>query len=238
MDETPETTGSSFKGQTPDLSKLKSKAKETAASFKENGKQQITQRLEEQKSTVAEQVEHLADAVNRASDELHQHEQSNLADYASQLAGTINRFAENLRTRNINDLLDDTQRLARSNPTLFFLGSIGVGIALSRFMKASAERQQQLYGSGASGSDYDVSYGSGSEWAGSSATTTGQSGYGSPAYGASQAGYGDEASLSAYRNQTSGDGDIEIREGRSSQVDDFTSGTSTGTSSSDTRRDL
>jgi hypothetical protein len=49
-------------------------------------------------------------------------------------------FAENLKSRSTDDLLRDTQDLARKNPVLFALGSVAVGVALSRFFKASTDR--------------------------------------------------------------------------------------------------
>jgi hypothetical protein len=83
----------------------------------------------------------LAGVVDRMSEELRGQDQESLADYAGQLAGSMKNFAENLRQRNLDELVRDTQQLARSNPALFVMGSVAVGIALSRFLKASAERR-------------------------------------------------------------------------------------------------
>ncbi len=82
----------------------------------------------------------LAGVVDRVSEELKSQNQESLADYAGQLAGSMKDFAESLRQRNLDELVKDTQQLARNNPTLFLMGSVAVGIALSRFLKASAER--------------------------------------------------------------------------------------------------
>jgi hypothetical protein len=78
--------------------------------------------------------------VDRVSEELKGQHQESLADYAGQLAGSMKNFAESLRQRNLDELVNDTQQLARNNPTLFLMGSVAVGIALSRFLKASADR--------------------------------------------------------------------------------------------------
>ena len=103
-------------------------------------KRQGQQQFEARKQTAANQTAKLAGVVDRVSEELKNQDQESLADYAGQLAGSMKDFAENLRQRNLDELFKDTQQLARSNPTLFLIGSVAVGIALSRFLKASAER--------------------------------------------------------------------------------------------------
>lgn len=179
---------------------VKGKAQQTAQKLKEQGKQ----RLETGKEGAAEKVTQVADAINRASDELHQQQQDGLADYASQLASGIDRFADTLRNRSIDDLISDTEQLARRNPTLFFIGSIGVGLALSRFLKASAQRNSAYGQDEWSGSqDLDVSYDQSSEWRQPEAS---QSVYGGqPPSTAGDGTWSTEAR----------DGDFEVREGGS-----------------------
>lgn len=137
----------------------KGKAQQTAQKLKEEGKQ----KLESGKEGAAFKAEQLADAVNRASDELHQHQEYGLADYASQVASGINTFAETLRHRSIDDLIAETESLARRSPTLFFVSSIGVGLALSRFLKASARKTTAAADVGAL-EEVEVSYDASSEW--------------------------------------------------------------------------
>lgn len=116
------------------------KAKSEAAGVAQEVKRQGEEQFEARKQTAADQTEKLAGVVDRVSEELKDQNQESLADYAGQLAGSMKNFAENLRQRNLDELVKDTQQLARSNPTLFLMGSVAVGIALSRFLKASAER--------------------------------------------------------------------------------------------------
>ena len=116
------------------------KVKSEAAAVAEDVKRQGSEQLEARKHTAADQTEKLAGVVDRVSEELRGQDQESLADYAGQLAGSMKNFAESLRRRNLDELVKDTQQLARSNPTLFVMGSVAVGIALSRFLKASADR--------------------------------------------------------------------------------------------------
>jgi len=105
--------------------------------------------LEQGKDAAADQVQQLAQAVNDAAGSLRQGNGS-LAGYANELASGMQRFSQSLRDRSLDDLVAETQDLARRNPTTFLLGSVALGVALSRFMKASA-------GHSASGPSRDAS---------------------------------------------------------------------------------
>jgi hypothetical protein len=116
------------------------KMKSEATGVAENAKRQGQEQFEAHKHTAADQTEKLAGVVERVAEEFKGQDQQSLGDYAGQLAGSMKSFAENLRKRSLEDVIRDTQQLARNNPTLFLMGSIAVGIALSRFLKASAGR--------------------------------------------------------------------------------------------------
>lgn len=120
-----------------DARRLKEKALETGREARQRGKEQ----LEAGKSSAADRVQQLAGAVERAAGELQQ--DNSLARYAADLAGGMGRFAEGLRSRSIDELAGEVQSLARRNPMAFLLGSVALGIALSRFLKASAQREPE-----------------------------------------------------------------------------------------------
>jgi hypothetical protein len=116
------------------------KVKSEAAGMAQDVKRQGQEQFESRKETAATQTEKLAGVVDRLSEELKGQDQESLADYAGQLAGNMKSFADSLRQRNLDELVRDTQQLARNNPSLFLMGSVAVGIALSRFLKASTQR--------------------------------------------------------------------------------------------------
>jgi hypothetical protein len=124
-----------------DADKLKDKATQAAEQIKARGKDQ----LEAGKKTAAQGIERLAGALDQATESLEGSEQQSLAGYAQELASSVRTFANNLRDRSVNDLIGETQMVARRNPTLFFFGSVAVGIALSRFLKASAEHENSRF---------------------------------------------------------------------------------------------
>jgi hypothetical protein len=117
-----------------------SKVKSEATGMAEEAKRQGQEQFETHKHTAADQTEKLAGVVERVAEEFKGQDQQSLADYAGELAGGMKSFAENMRNKTLEDVVKDTQQLARNNPTLFLMGSVAVGIALSRFLKASADR--------------------------------------------------------------------------------------------------
>ncbi|HEX2227534.1 MAG TPA: hypothetical protein VHM64_10350 [Candidatus Binatia bacterium] len=120
-------------------------AKNMAQNVAQDAKRQAQEKLDSGKQRAANQTEKFAGAVERAAQELRGGELGPLSDYATQLAGGMKTFAENLRSKSLDELLTDTQQLARKNPAVFFIGSVGIGLAISRFLKASGERTQRNY---------------------------------------------------------------------------------------------
>ena len=110
--------------------------KQKAREFADQAAQRAKSEAEARKTGAAGQVDQVASAVERAAEEL----DPTLSRYAATLAGSMHGIAGRLRDRSVDQLADDVRQLARSNPTMFVLGSIGVGLALSRFLKASPRR--------------------------------------------------------------------------------------------------
>jgi hypothetical protein len=139
--ENQQTVTTSQQSSSRDADKLKDKAAQATEEIKARGKD----KLETGKKTAAKGIEQVAGVLDEATESLERSEQQSLAGYAQELAGSIRSFASNLRDRSVDDLIGETQTLARRNPTLFFFGSVAVGIALSRFLKASAERENNHF---------------------------------------------------------------------------------------------
>lgn len=102
-------------------------------------KQRVKAEAEARKDGAANTVDDVASAMDRAADELR--DNPTLSRYAEDLAGSMHGIAGRLRGRSVDELAEELRQLARSNPTLLVLGSIGAGLALARFMKASPRRE-------------------------------------------------------------------------------------------------
>jgi uncharacterized protein YjbJ (UPF0337 family) len=139
--ENQEKVSTSHESSSLDAGRLKDKAAQAAEEIKARGKD----KLETGKKTAARGIEQLAGVLDEATGSLERSEQQSLAGYAQELAGSVRSFANNLRDRSVDDLIGETQTLARRNPALFFFGSVAVGIALSRFLKASGEHESSRF---------------------------------------------------------------------------------------------
>jgi hypothetical protein len=129
------------RNQFPDREKLKSDTSEVMDKAKQAGEQ----RLGAGKQTAAAQAHKVAGVFDQASSQFRQDDLPKFAEYASEIGNSIKNFADNLQNRSINDLVEDTRGFARRNPAMFLLGSIALGVAVSRFLKASATHPQQRY---------------------------------------------------------------------------------------------
>ena len=138
-------------GKAADLSPRK-----VAERIKEEGKS----RIERGKSTAADQVDSVANALKSAGNELNA--SPTLASYANQLAGSIEQFGTRLREGSVEDLANDIQRAARNNPTMFIAGGLALGIVLARLIKASTTEDEEplLVGSDFEESDLAATSGS------------------------------------------------------------------------------
>ena len=130
--------------------KRASGASDTIASTVEAGKAGLSrvadsateagkQRLDAGIGRAADQVEQVGDALSEAAVRLGSSDQlGGLAAYTGRLADALGELAERIRTRSIEDLTAEARQAARSNPVLFLAGSVAVGFALTRILKAGS----------------------------------------------------------------------------------------------------
>jgi hypothetical protein len=142
-DESPKTQTPRTKAK---VEKGKQKALDTAREAADIGKEQ----LQSGTGRAAEGVGDFAEAVGSAASRLGELEHEGLADYANRISSYLSDMSSRLREKNVDELADDVRRLAERNPALFVLGSVAVGLGLSRFAKASGESRdrQSLEGVG------------------------------------------------------------------------------------------
>ena len=123
----------------PSTEKVKADAIEVVDKAKSIGREQ----LESGKDTAAGQAEKVANVIEQAASQLKENNLRSLADYTSEIGATIKSFSDRLQNRSVDELVTDIRDMARRNPTAFVLGSVVIGIGISRFFKASAERRHQ-----------------------------------------------------------------------------------------------
>jgi hypothetical protein len=122
-----------------DLESGKQRAREAARDVTEQGKEKLMEHGER----AASGVDDFADAVGSAASRLSELEHEGLADYANQLSSFLSDMSGTLRNKNVDELARDVRDVAQRNPALFLLGSVALGLGLSRFAKASGKARSR-----------------------------------------------------------------------------------------------
>ncbi|MFP4418238.1 MAG: hypothetical protein ACLFSB_13290 [Chitinispirillaceae bacterium] len=105
-------------------------------SARETGRQ-AEHAADERKNRLAFSIEDIGVAVDAAADRLYEKNHRHLADYGRWVSQGIRDASQALYTRSPEQLLHDTSNLARSNPGIVIGAMFTLGLAASRFFKAS-----------------------------------------------------------------------------------------------------
>ncbi|AYG47514.1 hypothetical protein DV532_14475 [Pseudomonas sp. Leaf58] len=111
---------------------------EEAGALLGEARQKGGEQFEHYRDTAADQLESLEEGARSAATALQGNDSLGLSQYLTQAAECVGEFAEQVRHESAESLLQRGAQLARSNPALFLAGSVAVGFAISRFMRASA----------------------------------------------------------------------------------------------------
>jgi hypothetical protein len=134
------------------------KAKETAQhgieKAKESAGSMLTRQLDERTTIVGERASSFVEAARRVSEELRRQGDEGTAQVTEQAAERTERFAQYLRDADGEAFLKDVESFARRRPLLAAAGGFMIGLAASRFIKASAERQGLPGNGGTTGKRY------------------------------------------------------------------------------------
>lgn len=109
-----------------------------AGALLNEAKVQGAEQYEHYCDTAADQLDSLQEGARSAASALEGKDTLGLSQYLTQAAECVGSFAEQIRHESAEDLLHRGSRLARDNPGLFLAGSVAIGFALSRFLRASA----------------------------------------------------------------------------------------------------
>lgn len=116
--------------------------KQEAQSFANQAKEKASGQIEQHKETATRTLGDFANAIRRAGDELSQSDQSMASRLVQQAADGLENFSRTVADKRPEELLDAVRDFGRRNPMAFVAGSVLVGLAVGRFLKASAEPRQ------------------------------------------------------------------------------------------------
>ena len=110
---------------------------EEAGALLGEARQKGSEQLEHYRDSAADQLDSLQEGARSAAAALEGNDSLGLSRYLTEAAECMGDFAEQVRHESAESLLQRGAQLARSNPALFLAGSVAVGFAISRFMRAS-----------------------------------------------------------------------------------------------------
>lgn len=110
-------------------------------------RQKGNEQFEHYRDTAADQLDSLEEGARSAAAALQDNDSFGLSQYLTHAAQCVGEFAEQVRHESAESLLQRGAQLARSNPALFLAGSVAVGFAVSRFMRASTHHETTTAGS-------------------------------------------------------------------------------------------
>jgi hypothetical protein len=116
-----------------------SRLAEAGAEAAAAAKQKAQSLFEGAKRTAVDAADDTSAAIEDVANALQSSGQTTLSQAAAAMAGKLHGFSDYLENRRVDELFDDARTLAQRNPGLFIAGGIVLGLALSRFLKASIQ---------------------------------------------------------------------------------------------------
>ncbi|MGE0800582.1 MAG: hypothetical protein AB7G13_33725 [Lautropia sp.] len=111
--------------------------KQTAADLADaavsSGKGRVDQELRGSAGT----IDDVREVVGQAAANLRDRQMDGIAGYTEHLAASLGSLSNRLRTSSVDQLAADARRFARDHPAWFITGSVAVGFALTRLLKAA-----------------------------------------------------------------------------------------------------
>jgi ElaB/YqjD/DUF883 family membrane-anchored ribosome-binding protein len=120
---------------------VQEQVQQTAQDLKGQATETVRKQLDNRSTDAGDQAGSLASALRRAAEELESDGKRMPADVARQAASRVDRLGKYLREGNADAFLNDVEQFARRRP--WAAGGIGaaLGLAASRFLKASSGRR-------------------------------------------------------------------------------------------------
>jgi hypothetical protein len=115
------------------------KAQEVASKASDQARSQVDQRSTE----LGDRVASTAGDIRTIGEQLREQGKDQPAKLAEQAAGHVERVGSWLRESDSDKLLSDVEDFGRRQPWAFALGGLALGIAASRFLKASSTQRYE-----------------------------------------------------------------------------------------------
>jgi hypothetical protein len=125
-------------------------AKQQAQQAGGEAKQRLREQVDQRSTQLGERVGSTGQDVRSVADELRNQGKDQPARLAEQAADRVERVGGYLRESDADRILSDVEDFGRQKPWAVALGGLALGLAASRFLKASSTRRyEQLRGDAA-----------------------------------------------------------------------------------------
>jgi hypothetical protein len=104
-------------------------------------KERLKEQVDERSTQAGQQVNTVADDVRSVAGELRNQGKDKPAQYAEQAAERVQNVGQWLERSDGDQLLNDVESFARKNPWAVAAGGLVLGLAASRFLKASSSER-------------------------------------------------------------------------------------------------
>ena len=123
------------------MSQVQQQVQEKAKDVKAGAAEKVREQLDTRTTDLGGQVQSLGQALRRSAEQLDEEGKSGPAGVARQVANHVDRLGGYLKDSSSNRFLDDVETFARNRP--WAAGGIGalIGLAASRFLKASSSNR-------------------------------------------------------------------------------------------------
>jgi len=122
-----------------------STAQEKAGELTSKGRSRVSEQLDQRTTDAGSQARSIAQALRSSTDRLQEDGNTQAVNVANRAADQIERVGSYLEQRSGDDMLRDVENFARRRPWMIAGASLLVGIAASRFLKASSEKRYSGY---------------------------------------------------------------------------------------------
>jgi hypothetical protein len=120
----------------PGGERLEEAASGVADRVAETAQQTVGTHVDTGMTKASDMLEQIAGAVRTSGEQLRT-EQPQVASFADTAAGQVERLARYLHDSSAQDLVREAEDFARRQPAIFLGGALALGLAASRFLKAS-----------------------------------------------------------------------------------------------------
>jgi hypothetical protein len=118
-------------------------AKQQAQQAGGQAKERLREQVDQRSTQVGERVGSTAQDVRSVADELRRQGKDQPAKLAEQAADRVDRVGGYLKESDADRILRDVEDFGRQKPWAVALGGLALGLAASRFLKASSTRRYE-----------------------------------------------------------------------------------------------